>query len=1150
MKISPFFPATLALGVLLTWPLPRALAINVSEGADFPDAAGSAVPYPLDVGENIFNGTVSSFSLDFAEHFKVSVPAGQQIYLASKTWIDGTTTGRVTFNGEARTNPPLNANFVTGYPLPVGVYAGSAELLSATGLGSWSVHIFVQPLPDYTVSTTGGAIVVTDAKGNGDTLAISEPAAGQIRFAAGTRTFSVNGGASIAGHSGDLPLAGISAITVNAAAGQDTINVGGFSGTTFPALTIHGGTGDDTVNFTGDITFASGKSLDVDLQNDDASPGVDTVNLAAGANLFASGTVPFTFVAITIRCSGSVSLAVGASLEVGFGTIIIEANQQPTPTAGNFIGVDLSGGSLKGFALSSITVTGRGGNAAGGVQVGVLISGGGVIDGEAVTVTGTGGAGGGQINRGVTVIDAGSRISGSDNVTVTGIGGGNGAAGNDYNLGVSVLAGGVIAGVGSVNLDVLGTGGSGGFFNQGIEVAGADSAITATAGGVSLRGVAGAGTSVGVYLSNDGTVSNSAGGGTVKVDADSVAIDGTATILTASPDSAVTFRPLSLTTNFDLGGSDAAGSPATLGLTDAELDRVTTGTLIFRHPGTGNLQMTQPLTRATATNVIFSLDSGVVLAGVSGTDVSLGGGTLTLEARLSSLIAGTTADSQYVQLKVAGGVSLAGQPLVLAPFGFTGAAGNTFTLIDNDGTDVIAGTFQGVPEGGSLLWPGTPTLNARVTYQGGSGNDVVVTLVSALTVTNLADTGVGSLRKVLEYAAMKPGADTVTFDPALSGGTIRLASAILVSDAGGVTIDASALPSGLTIDGDTDGNGTADTQLFTIASGSASMTGLSLRHGAGISVGAISNLATLTLTRCALSDNSAGISGSGGAIFNSGNLTLTHCTLSRNNAGAGGAIFHSSGTLTLTHCTVSGNDSGGSSGAISGSAGMTLSYTIVAGNTPGNISGAFNSTNNLTSGNPLLAPLGDYGGPTQTMALRPGSPARDGAVGSPATSDQRGFPIVGPRDIGAYEAGTIRNYAAWAYETLPATATVAQLAAGFDFDLDGRLNVLEYATLTDGATATDDALLVLTPNAAGTEATITFPVRLGALDLIYELERSLPGVGPWVKIAQVDTLQGTFTANYIPGIFHLGNTATDSFYLDTTLTFQSKAFYRLKVRGL
>ena len=62
-----------------------------------------------------------------------------------------------------------------------------------------------------------------------------------------------------------------------------------------------------------------------------------------------------------------------------------------------------------------------------------------------------------------------------------------------------------------------------------------------------------------------------------------------------------------------------------------------------------------------------------------------------------------------------------------------------------------------------------------------------------------------------------------------------------------------------------------------------------------------------------------------------------------------------------------------------------------------------------TTGNPLdakLNPLSDNGGPTQTHALLPGSPAIDLGNNTDAlATDQRGQPrVVGERcDIGAYE---------------------------------------------------------------------------------------------------------------------------------------------------
>jgi len=107
-------------------------------------------------------------------------------------------------------------------------------------------------------------------------------------------------------------------------------------------------------------------------------------------------------------------------------------------------------------------------------------------------------------------------------------------------------------------------------------------------------------------------------------------------------------------------------------------------------------------------------------------------------------------------------------------------------------------------------------------------------------------------------------------------------------------------------------------------------------------------------------------------------------------------------------------------------ANLTLNNTIVANSASGAIdvfgnainSGGANSTSGVgnlivaksgfsgtivTSADPQLASLGDIGGPTQTMALGPSSPAINAAnAGLAPAQDQRGFTRAAP-DIGAFE---------------------------------------------------------------------------------------------------------------------------------------------------
>ncbi len=56
--------------------------------------------------------------------------------------------------------------------------------------------------------------------------------------------------------------------------------------------------------------------------------------------------------------------------------------------------------------------------------------------------------------------------------------------------------------------------------------------------------------------------------------------------------------------------------------------------------------------------------------------------------------------------------------------------GQSFVLIANDGTDPISGTFAGLPEGAFV-----PNVPFRISYVGGTGNDVVVTALVSTTTT-------------------------------------------------------------------------------------------------------------------------------------------------------------------------------------------------------------------------------------------------------------------------------------------------------------------------------------------------------------------------------------------------------------------------------
>lgn len=204
-----------------------------------------------------------------------------------------------------------------------------------------------------------------------------------------------------------------------------------------------------------------------------------------------------------------------------------------------------------------------------------------------------------------------------------------------------------------------------------------------------------------------------------------------------------------------------------------------------------------------------------------------------------------------------------------------------------------------------------------------------------------------------------------------------------------------------------------------------------LNHGGGIyfngSVGRIKN-STIAQNRTQFLSGNFG----GGIYAGGGILNLINTTIAANFAdGAGSGIYAQNGAfVSLTNCTVTENLSYSSFGAIYSQSNIQLKNTIVANNSnifPAQLqydvngyvisaghnligqvglSAGYLSTD-LLNVNPLLLPLGNYGGTTLTTTLQQGSPAINAGDNFliPRT-DQRGFTrvFVGNRvDIGACE---------------------------------------------------------------------------------------------------------------------------------------------------
>ncbi|MFI5458140.1 MAG: beta strand repeat-containing protein, partial [Isosphaerales bacterium] len=374
------------------------------------------------------------------------------------------------------------------------------------------------------------------------------------------------------------------------------------------------------------------------------------------------------------------------------------------------------------------------------------------------------------------------------------------------------------------------------------------------------------------------------------------------------------------------------------------------------------------------------------------------------------------------------------------------------SLRNNGGPTQTIGLMPGSPAidaGSNALIPSGIATDQRGFSRIVNGTvDIGAFEVQVYVVYNTADHGAGSLRTAMVNAD-QTGGSTILI---ATSGVITLASALPA-----ITGDVYMFGPGanvLTV------SGNAAYRVFDVQSGvTAAISGLTIDSGSsGTNGGGIENDGTLSLTNCTVSNSSA--ASNGGGIDNQGTLSLTDSTVAGNSAANNGGGIENDGTLLLVNCTIVGNSAvggggidnagsmtsinstvadnsaAGNGGGIDNNGSANLANSIIAYNslTGGGSGPDFNGTVTTDSGNnligdasgsngltqpsdllnvdPLLSSLGYYGGPTETLALLPGSPAIDAgsnalaaAGGNALTTDQRGLPRIvnGVVDIGAFE---------------------------------------------------------------------------------------------------------------------------------------------------
>ncbi len=339
------------------------------------------------------------------------------------------------------------------------------------------------------------------------------------------------------------------------------------------------------------------------------------------------------------------------------------------------------------------------------------------------------------------------------------------------------------------------------------------------------------------------------------------------------------------------------------------------GSIIVAHPA---------ILAGTGTMGTLTVAEGILAPGSNGTGIlrtksfSIGKVSATEPvAFFKPEIHGPAVGTEYDQLKVTGTVSIAGSDLNLETGFFEPVSGQSFTIIDNDGTDPVVGIFNGFPQG-STVYRRTAFVNSIgvvmnyvISYTGGTGNDVVLTVVAAPSGVTRTWTGAGADANWKTMANWSPagapeGGDSLVFPASAARRTninnivnLPLHSISLAGAAYQISGNPISLTGGITVASSVLTVHTIDLPLFltsaqsmTTASSSLSLTGDIETNG--VPVNFVTN-GSPSLSRITCSGVISG--GAGEQLVKQGNgmLTLGNANTTRGN------FRIIAGTVRITH---------------------------------------------------------------------------------------------------------------------------------------------------------------------------------------------------------------------------------------------------------
>lgn len=368
---------------------------------------------------------------------------------------------------------------------------------------------------------------------------------------------------------------------------------------------------------------------------------------------------------------------------------------------------------------------------------------------------------------------------------------------------------------------------------------------------------------------------------------------------------------------------------------------------------------------------------------------------------------------------------------------------------DNDTINLAAGTYTLTAVNNNTDGPnGLPSITSNITINGAGASTTIIernVIGHAFRIFHVAATGNLTLNglTISDGLAVFDGVDFDSNDGGgiFNRGTLTINNCTIsdneadnnsggIQNSGNMTVNNSIISGN---EGGGGGGGIENGGDLTITNSNISNNTAFVSIGGGIQ----NNGGTLSIENSTINSNEAGDSGAGIANVEGGTINIINSTISDNSSGfEGGGIFNSFGTVDMNNVTIAFNNAASGGGIFEEvSDTINLANTIIARNSASSsspdCSGPLNSlgfnliqnvsgctirgdlTRNIIGQDPLLGPLANNGGPTQTHALLFGSPAIDAGNPAPPSgdppqcelTDQRG--VTRPQgtfcDIGAFE---------------------------------------------------------------------------------------------------------------------------------------------------